>query len=58
MHMHSSWVAWFINNNSNDAGNRNLQAFSDILSSGDSNKVKLRACIIFLIAEGVGGGEN
>jgi hypothetical protein len=43
MQTHSSWVDWFINNESNDAGNWNLQAFSDILSSGDSNEAKLRA---------------
>ncbi len=45
MQMHSSWADWFINNDSNDAGNRNLQAFSDILSPGDSNKAKLQALV-------------
>jgi hypothetical protein len=45
MQMHSSWADWFINNKSNDAGNRNLQAFSEILSSGDSNKAKLQALV-------------
>jgi hypothetical protein len=45
MQTHSSWADWCINNNSNDAVNRNLQAFSDILSSGDSNKAKLQALV-------------
>jgi hypothetical protein len=45
MQTRSSWADWLINNKSNHAGNRNLQAFSDILSSGDSNKVKLRASV-------------
>jgi hypothetical protein len=43
MQTYSSWANWFINYNSNDAGNRNLQAFSNILGSGDSNKAKLEA---------------
>jgi hypothetical protein len=34
-----------INNNSNDEENRNLLAFSDILSPGDSNEAKLRALV-------------
>ncbi len=42
---HSSWANWLINHDSNDAGNRNLQAFSNILSLGDSNKVKLQALV-------------
>jgi hypothetical protein len=45
MPTHSSWVDWFINNDSNDTENRNLQDFSDILSSGDSNKAKLQALV-------------
>jgi hypothetical protein len=45
MQTRSSGADWFIHNESNDAGNRNLQAFSDILSSGDSNKAKLRALV-------------
>ncbi len=45
MQTHSSWADWFINNESNDTGNRNLQAFSDILSSEDSNEAKLRALV-------------
>ncbi len=43
--MHSSWADWFINNKSNGAGNRNLQAFSKILGSGDSNEGKLWALV-------------
>jgi hypothetical protein len=43
--MHSSWADWFINNKNNDAGNRNLHAFSEILSSGDSNKEELWALV-------------
>ncbi len=45
MQTHSSWANWFINNSSNDAGNKNFQAFSNILSSGDSNNVKLQALV-------------
>ncbi len=40
--MHSSWANWFINHESNGAGNRNLQAFINILSSGDSEEEKLK----------------
>ena len=42
---HSSWVNWFINHEINDTGNKNIQAFSDILSSGDSDEVKLQALV-------------
>ncbi len=45
MQMHSSWVDWFINNESNGTGNRSFQAFSKILSSGVSNEAKLRALV-------------
>jgi hypothetical protein len=45
MQTYSSWADWFINNKNNDAGSRNLQAFSEIFSSGDSNKAKLQALI-------------
>ena len=37
-----NWTNWFINHLSNDAGNRNLQAFSDVLSSGIPTEAKLR----------------
>jgi hypothetical protein len=40
--MHSSWANWFINHESNGTGNKNLQAFNDILSSGDSKEKKLK----------------
>jgi hypothetical protein len=45
MQMHSTWANWFINHANNDAGNMNLEAFSNILSSGDSNEAKLRALV-------------
>jgi hypothetical protein len=45
MQMHSSWADCFINNENNDTGNRSLQVFSKILSSGDSNKAKLCALV-------------
>jgi hypothetical protein len=45
MQTHSSWANWFINHDSNDAGSRNLQAFIDIISSGDSNNAKLQALV-------------
>jgi hypothetical protein len=45
MQTHSSWANWFINHGSNDAGNRNLQAFSNILSLGDLNNAKLQALV-------------
>jgi hypothetical protein len=45
MQTHSTWPDWFINHANNDAGNRNLEAFSNILSSGDSNEAKLRALV-------------
>ncbi len=45
MQKHSSWANWFVNHGNNDTGNKNIQAFIDILSSGDSNKVKLQALV-------------
>ncbi len=45
MQTHSTWADWFIDHANNDAGNRNLEAFSNILSSGDSNKAKLWALV-------------
>ena len=39
---HSNWTNWFINHPSNDAGNKNLQAFSDVLSAEISTEAKLR----------------
>jgi hypothetical protein len=45
MQTHSTWANWFINHANNDTGNWNLEAFSNILSSGDSNKAKLRALV-------------
>ena len=43
--MHSSWANWFVNHENNDTGNKNILAFSDILSLGDSNEVKLQALV-------------
>jgi hypothetical protein len=45
MQTHSSWANWLINHDSNDAGNRILQAFRNILSLGDSNYAKLQALV-------------
>ena len=36
-----NWSDWFINLPSNDAGNQNFQAFSDSLSSGETEAAKL-----------------
>ena len=41
----ATWLDWFINHTSNDAGNRNLQAFSDILSSESNGAEKLRSLV-------------
>jgi hypothetical protein len=45
MQRHSTWADWFINHANDDAGNRNLEAFRNILSSGDSNEAKLQALV-------------
>ena len=45
MQIHLSWANWFIIHENNDAGNKNIQAFSDIQSLGDLDKVKLRALV-------------
>jgi hypothetical protein len=42
MQIHPTWADWFTNHTSNDAGNKNLQAFSDILGAGVSAEAKLR----------------
>ena len=39
---HPNWANWFINHANNDAGNMNLQAFSDVLGSEVSTETKLR----------------
>jgi hypothetical protein len=41
----TTWSNWMINHESNDAGNRNLQASGDSLSSGASNAEKLRSLV-------------
>ena len=43
--VNTTWLDWFLNHISNDAGNRNLQAFSDILSSGATNTEKLQSLV-------------
>ena len=40
--MQLNWADWFLNHASNDAGNSNLQAFSDSLGEGFSNAAKLK----------------
>jgi hypothetical protein len=42
MATHPTWSEWFTNHPSNDAGNPNLQAFSDTLSSGETKATKLQ----------------
>jgi hypothetical protein len=42
MNTHLNWTNWFTNHVNNDAGNRNLQAFSDILGEDVLNETKLR----------------
>jgi hypothetical protein len=37
-----TWSVWFTNHPSNDAGNLNLKAYSDTLSSGDTEATKLQ----------------
>ena len=41
-HKHPNWATHFVNHANNDAGNRNLQAFSDVLGSEVSTEAKLR----------------
>jgi hypothetical protein len=40
-----NWATYFVNHVNNDAGNRNLQAFSDVLGSEVSTEAKLRALV-------------
>ncbi len=42
MQTHPTWANWFTNHTSNDARNKNLRAFSDILGAGVSTEAKLR----------------
>ena len=42
MATHPTWSKWFTNYPSNDAGKHNLQAFSDTLSSSDTEATKLQ----------------
>ncbi len=41
-HKHPNWATHFVNHANNDAGNMNLQAFSDIFGSKVSTEAKLR----------------
>jgi hypothetical protein len=45
MVLHSTLSNWFINHASNNAGNRNLKAFSKLLSLNDNNVTKLRQLV-------------
>ena len=40
-----NWTNWFVNHPSNDAGNRNLRAFSNTLDADFSNDAKLKDLI-------------
>ena len=40
-----NWTNWFVNHPSNDAGNRNLPAFSGTLDADFSNEAKLKDLI-------------
>jgi hypothetical protein len=40
-----NWTNWFVNHPSNDAGNRNLRAFSNTLNADFSNDAKLKDLI-------------
>ena len=42
MHTKPTWANWFVNHPSNDAGNRNLPAFSNTLDANFSNEAKLK----------------
>jgi hypothetical protein len=51
-----NWAEWFINNPNNEAGNSNLQAFSDVLGSEVSIEAKIRDLVdeidtVILIAD-------
>ena len=39
---HPTWANWFVNHPSNDAGNKNLLAFSSTFDADFSNKAKLK----------------
>jgi hypothetical protein len=41
-HKHPNWATYFVYHVNNDAGNRNLQAFSDVLGSEVLTEAKLR----------------
>ncbi len=56
MQTQPNWSDWFTNHTSNDAGNKKMQAYSDILSSTDSDFEKLRSLVkdidtVFLAAD-------
>jgi hypothetical protein len=42
MHKHANWASYFVSHTSNEAGNRNLQAFSNVLGSEVSTEAMLR----------------
>ncbi len=39
---HPTWAHWFVNHPSNDAGNKNLPAFSSMLDANSSIEAKLK----------------
>ena len=43
--MQPNWSDWFTNLASNDAGNKNMQAYSDTFKSGHSDIEKLRSVV-------------
>jgi hypothetical protein len=45
MATNTTWSNWFVNQASNDAGNQNLKAFSEILISNDNDANKLRQLV-------------
>ena len=56
MQKQPNWAEWFINNPNNEAGNNNLQAFSDVLGSEVSTEAKIRDLVdkidtVILIAD-------
>jgi hypothetical protein len=56
----TTWLDWVLNHPSNDGGNRNLQAFSDILSSDATHAAKLQSLTkeINIVILAVDGSNN
>jgi hypothetical protein len=45
MATHTTWSNWFVNHAGNNAGNRNLKAFSKIFNSSNNDATKLRQLV-------------